>query len=263
MERPFGQPIAPVCRHLERREPTGPEPATSGVTGRCGATGRNGHACASGSRRTPKGAGSVVTSPRPRPSGIPQGATPESSTATLASPPPSTGEPTTPSSSTSSSASSSSRAGIRPRRRPDTSAAPTVAAMRCLFSKRTTDGPDRELGLAQDPPAPDPQADRNGACLCVFDVVPAATTAPRSASVRASTCSLRASNVVPSSGSLRARGSCGRGTRPATPRGVDRLDPPGRPGGLAFGGQFGAPLPRRAEGQHVERAVRWRPPACS
>ena len=55
----------------------------------------NGRACASGSRRTPKGAGFAATSPRRRPNGTRQGAIRASSTAAPASPPPSTGPPTT------------------------------------------------------------------------------------------------------------------------------------------------------------------------
>ena len=83
-------------------------------TRRCCASG---HACASGSRRTPRGAGFAATSPRRRPSGTRPGAIRASSTAAPASPPPSTGAPTTPSSSTSSSASSSPRAARPPSRR--------------------------------------------------------------------------------------------------------------------------------------------------
>ena len=77
----------------------------------------NGRACASGSRRTPKGAGFAVTSPRRRPNGTRQGAIRASSTAAPASLPRSTGPPITRSTSTSSSASSSPRAARRPSRR--------------------------------------------------------------------------------------------------------------------------------------------------
>ena len=73
-------------RHASARAPS------RSPTRRCCASGR---ACASGSRRTPKGAGFAATSPRRRPSGTRPGATRASSTAAPASPPPSTGPPIT------------------------------------------------------------------------------------------------------------------------------------------------------------------------
>ena len=111
----------PTC---SRRWPTAvSSPCRKGTsrspTRRCCA---NGRACASGSRRTPKGAGFAVTSPRRRPSGTRPGAIRASSTAAPASRPPSTGPPITRSTSTSSSASSSPRAARRRSRRRSASA---------------------------------------------------------------------------------------------------------------------------------------------
>ena len=97
----------------------------------------SGRACASGSKRTPKGAGCAVTSPRRRPNGTRQGATRASSTAAPASLPPSTGPPITRSTSTSSSASSSPRAARHPRRRPNASGAPTAACAACSSGSRS------------------------------------------------------------------------------------------------------------------------------
>ena len=97
----------------------------------------NGHACASGSKRTPKGAGFAATSPRRRPNGTRPGATRASSTAAPALLPPSTGPPTTRSTSTSSSASSSPRAARPPSRRRSGPGARTGAFARCSPGSRS------------------------------------------------------------------------------------------------------------------------------
>ena len=109
------------------------EPSRS-PTRRCCA---NGRACASGSRRMPKGAGFAGTSPRRRPNGTRRGAIRASSTAALASPLRSTGPPIMRSISTSANGNSSPRAARSPSGRRSAPAARTVAFACCSPGSRS------------------------------------------------------------------------------------------------------------------------------
>ena len=139
----------------------------------------NGHACATGSMRTPKGAGFAVTSPRRRPNGTRQDVIRESSTVAPASLPPSTGPPITRSTSTSSNASSSPRAARHLRRRPNASGAPTAACAGCSPGSRSCWRRPSPAGSSQSSSAAKPETRRRRSS-------PSAS-APRRSSRRTST----------------------------------------------------------------------------